>query len=178
MTGGSDPGADDAHPTLAQEAGTAVSTAVLRLACMTGAQIVQAPPWPGASFIEEQPEPGAGIRIALALERAARAGVRVYIARAREAGMSWHEVGGALGVAELAPARGSSVAEAAWEYAAGRPAHLSGQPGEFRWVCPDCGEVVSDRGPGGRSPAEDEQGHAKGCHRLAAAVAQWLAQSG
>ena len=119
MTGGSDPGADDAHPTLAQEAGTAVSAAVLRLAYMTGAQIVQAPPWPGASFTEEQPEPGAGIRIALALERAARAGVRVYIARAREAGMSWHEVGGALGVAELAQARGSSVAEAAWEYAAG-----------------------------------------------------------
>ena len=175
MTGGSDPGADDAIPTLAQEAGTAVSVAVLRLAYLMGAQIVQAAPWPGASFTEEQPEPGAGIRIALAVERAAHAGVRVYIQRAREAGMSWHEVGGALGVAELAQARGSSVAEAAWEYAAGRPAHLSGQP-EFRWVCPDCGEVVSDRGPGGRSPAEDEQGHAEGCQRLAAAVAEWLAQ--
>ena len=58
--------------------------------------------------------------------------------------MSWHEVGGALGVAELAQARGSGVAEAAWEYAAGRPAYLSGQPGVVRWVCPDCGEVVSD----------------------------------
>ncbi|HXZ73605.1 MAG TPA: hypothetical protein VEH31_22405 [Streptosporangiaceae bacterium] len=133
---------------LAQQAGTAVSAAMLRLAYMTGGQIVQAPPWPGASFTEEQPEPGAGIRIAIALERAARAGVRVYIARAREAGMSWHEVRGALGVAELAEAQGSSVAEAAREYAAGRPAHLSGQPGEFRWVCPDCGEVVMDRGPG------------------------------
>jgi hypothetical protein len=92
--------------------------------------------------------------------------------------MSWHEVGGALGVAELAQERGSSVAEAAWECAAGRPAHLSEQPGEFRWTCSDCGEVVSDRGPGGRSPAEGEQGHAEGCHRLAAAVAQWLAQGG
>ena len=180
MTRGSDPGpgAGDAHPTLAQEAGTAVSAAVLRLAYLTGAQIVQAPPWPGASFTEEQPGPGAGIRIALALERAARAGVRVFIARAREAGMSWHEVGEALGVAELARARGSSLGEAAWEYAAERPAYLSGQPGEFRWTCPDCGEVVSDRGPGGRSPAEDEQGHAEGCQRLAAAVAQWLAHGG
>jgi hypothetical protein len=178
MTRGSDPGpgAGDPHPNLAQEAGTAVSAAALRLAYITGAPVVHAPPWPGASFTEEQPEPGAGIRIALALERAARAGVRVYIARAREAGMSWHEVGGALGVAELAQERGSSVAEAAWAYAAGRPAHLSGRPGEFRWTCPDCGEVVSDRGPGGRSPAGDEQGHAEGCHRLAAAVAQWLAQ--
>jgi hypothetical protein len=104
--------------------------------------------------------------------------MRVSIARAREAGMSWHEVGGALGVAGLAPARGSSVAEAAWKYAAGRPAHRSGRPGVFRWVCPDCGEVVSDRGPGGRSPAEDERGHAEGCHRLAAAVAEWPAQGG
>ena len=49
---------------------------------------------------------GAGIWPALALERAARAGVRGFIARAREAGMSWHEVGEALGVAELALARG------------------------------------------------------------------------
>jgi hypothetical protein len=80
---------------------------------------VQAPPWPGASFTEEQPEPGAGIRIALALERAARAGVRVYIARAREAGMSWHEVGGALGVAGLAQARGGGVRVRG--RAAGRP---------------------------------------------------------
>jgi hypothetical protein len=178
MTGGSDPGADDAHRTLAQEAGTAVSAAVLRLAYMTDARIVQAPPWPGASFTEEQPEPGAGIRIALALERAARAGVRVYIQRAREAGMSWHEVGGALGVAELAQARGSSVAEAAWQYAARQSPYFSGQLGVFRWVCPDCGEVVSDRGPDGRSPAGDEQGHAEGCHRLAAAVAEWLTQGG
>src|SRR2546421_9606003 len=103
MTGGS-----DAHPTLAQEAGTAVTAAVLRLAYLTGAQIVQAPPWPGASLTEEQPEPGAGIRIALALERAARAGVRVYIRRASEAGMSWAQVRGAPGVAELAQERAAA----------------------------------------------------------------------
>jgi hypothetical protein len=117
MTGDPDPAAaqDDAHPTLAQEAGTAVSAAVLRLTYMTGAQMIEAPPWPGASFTEEQPEPGAGIRIALALKRSARAGVRVFIQRAREAGMSWAQVGEALGVAELARQRGSSLAEAAWE---------------------------------------------------------------
>ena len=176
MTGGSDPGADNAHPTLAQEAGTAISAAVLRLAYMTGAQIVHAPPWPGASFTEEQPEPGAGIRVALALERAARAGVRVFIQRAREAGMSWAEVGEALGVAELARQRGSSLAEAAWQYAAERSAYLTGEPGAFRWTCQECGELISDHGPSGGSPAEDEPGHAEGCQRLAAAVAEWLAQ--
>ena len=132
---GPGPGAGDAHPTLAQQAGTAVSAAALRLAYTTGAPIVHAPPWPGASFTEEQPEPGAGIRIALALERPARAGVRVFIARALQAGMSWHQVGEALGAAELARAHGSSLGEAAWQYAAQRPVHLSGQPGEFRWVC-------------------------------------------
>jgi hypothetical protein len=180
MTGdpGEAPAHDDAHPTLAQEAGTAVSAAVLHLAYMTGAQIVHALPWPGAGFTEEQPEPGAGIRIGLALERAARAGVRVYIQRAREAGMSWEQVGEALGVAELARQRGSSLAEAAWEYAAERSAFLTGQFGAFRWTCPECGEVVSDRGPLGDHLAEVEQGHAAGCQRLASAVAVWLAQGG
>jgi hypothetical protein len=178
MTGGSgaDPAADAAHPTLAQEAGAAISGAVLRLAYMTGAQIVHAQPWPGASFTEEQPEPGAGIRIALALERAARAGVRVFIARAREAGMSWEQVGEALGVAELARQRGSTLAEAAFEYAAQRPAYLTGQLGAVRWTCQACGELISDRGPLGDHPAEVEQGHAEGCQRLAVAVAEWLAQ--
>jgi hypothetical protein len=149
---------------------------VLRLAYMTGAPIVHAQPWPGASFTEEQPEPGAGIRIALALECTARAGVRVYIQRAREAGMSWALVGEALGVAELARARGSSLAEAAWGYAAQRSAYMTGELGVFRWTCPECGEVISDRGPSGRSPAEDEPGHADCCQRLAAAAAKWLAQ--
>jgi hypothetical protein len=56
------------------------------------------------------------------------------------------------------------------------PAHLTGELGVFRWTCQACGEVVSDRGPSGRSPAEDEPGHAEGCQRIAAAVAEWLAQ--
>jgi hypothetical protein len=149
---------------------------VLRLAYMMGAQIVQAPPWPGASFTEEQPEPAqaSGSPWRWSAQRAPVC-VCTSPGPARRA-CPWHEVGEALGVAELAQARGSSVAEAAWEYAAGRPAHLCGQRGVFRWTCPDCGEVVSDRGPGGRSPAEDEYGHAEGFSRLAAAVAEWLAQ--
>ena len=46
----------------------------------------------------------------------------------------------------------------------------------LRWTCPECGEVVQDRGASGGNPAEDEPGHAEGCQRLAAAVAEWLAQ--
>ena len=62
------------------------------------------------------------------------------------------------------------------KYAAERSAYLSGQRGMFRWTCPAGGDVMSDRRPGGHSPAEDQQGHAEGCQRLAAAVAEWLAE--
>ena len=86
------------------------------------------------------------------------------------------EVGEALGVAELARARRSTLAEAAWEYAAQRSTYLTGELSAFRWTCQARGEAVSDHRPGGRSPAEDEPGHADGCQRLAAAVAAWLAQ--
>jgi hypothetical protein len=68
------------------------------------------------------------------------------------------------------------MAEAAWEYAAEWTAYMAEQPDAFRWTCRDCGEVVSDQGPSGRGPAEDGQGHAEGCWRLTAAVAEWLAQ--
>ena len=175
MTGGSDPGADDAHPTLAQQAGTAVSAAVLRLAYLTGAQIVQRRRGPAHHSPRSSPSPA----------RASGSPWRWSAQRGpgcacTSPGRGRRACPGTRSAEPWAwpswPRRGSSVAEAAWEYAAGRPAHLGGQPGVFRWVCPDCGEVVSDRGPGERSPAEDEQGHAEGCHRLAAAVAEWLTQ--
>jgi hypothetical protein len=79
-------------------------------------------------------------------------------------------------VAELARQRGSSLAEAAWQYAAEWSAYLSGELGAFRWTCQECSELISDHGPSGGNPAEDEPGHAEGCQRLAAAVAEWLAQ--
>jgi hypothetical protein len=91
--------------------------------------------------------------------------------------MCWEPVGEALGVTELARTRGSSLAEAAFEYAAERSAFLSGQLGAFRWTCPDCGEPISDRGPPGNHPAEDEQGHAEGCQLPAVQVAR-IAQPG
>jgi len=167
---------DDERSTLAQEAGTIVSAAVLHLARLTGAQTVDRPPWPGASFTEQQAEPGDGIRATLALERSARAGVRVYVQRGREAGMTWAQVGEALGLAEIAAARGSGLGWAAFEYASDAAAYLPGTFRSFGWTCPDCGELVSDHGPGGGNPAEDEPGHAEGCQRLAAAVAEWLAR--
>src|SRR5258708_6689506 len=104
---------------------------------MTGAQIVQAPPWPGASFTEEQPEPGADIRIALALERGSLGRcARVHQARSRGRDVVARGQRGP-GRGRTGPARGSSLGEAAFEYAAQRSAHL----GEFRWTCQECGET-------------------------------------
>jgi hypothetical protein len=56
-------------------------------------------------------------------------------------------------VAEIARARGSTLAEAAFEYGAERAAFLGGQFGASQWTCPDWGELVSDRGPLGNHPA-------------------------
>ena len=92
--------------------------------------------------------------------------------------MSWAQVGETLGVAELARQRGSSLAEAAWEYAAERSAYLSGPAGRVPVDLPGLRRGGQRPGPSGRSPAEDEPGHAEGCQCLAAAVADWLAQGG
>jgi hypothetical protein len=52
--------------------------------------------------------------------------------------MTWYEIGEVLGLADVAMERGSTLAEAAFEYAADRS--------DFRWTCPGCGELISDRG--------------------------------
>jgi hypothetical protein len=102
----------------------------------------------------------------------------VSIRRAREDGASWARIGEALGLADVAAQRGISLGWAAWEYAADATAYLPGQFRAFAWTCLECGEAIEDRGPSGRSPAEDEHGHGEACQRLAADVAGWVAQAG
>jgi hypothetical protein len=41
----------------------------------------------------------------------------------------------------------------------------------FLWTCPECRQTIRDRGPV-LMPAADEKGHADGCGRLAAAMAE------
>jgi hypothetical protein len=72
-------------------------------------------------------------------------------------------------VAEIARARGSTLAEAAFEYGAERAAFLGGQFGASQWTCPDWGELVSDRGP---CPVPSELSHRR------AADLEWLSLSG
>jgi hypothetical protein len=84
-------------------------------------------------------------------------------------GHSWPDIGAALG---LAPAAGDgrSAAEAAYDQVTGEPGFRTRA---FAWVCPACHGTVLDRGPEAGRPEDCEEGHAKGCPRLAAAVTAW-----
>jgi hypothetical protein len=67
--------------------------------------------------------------------------------------------------------RGLTVAGAAFGFAAWPPASW-GQEATFRWRCRPCGQLIRDRGPGSGYPADGAPGHAEGCSRLAAAIAE------
>jgi len=98
-----------------------------------------------------------------------------HIRRAREDGLSWHEIGGLLQFGPLAAASDMSVAQYAFDYCVGpQPEAPWFDPPVFTWTCPACGQMIGDRGPA-LMPAADETGHADGCGRLAAAQAEWQA---
>lgn len=108
-----------------------------------------------------QVPPLTAIRGAAILRREAQAILDEQVQAARTAGHSWQEIGEALGYTK-APAE-----QAYYVLAIARERF----PG---WVCPACGQVISDAGPGMR-PADAESGHADGCTRLAEATAAWEA---
>jgi hypothetical protein len=124
-------------------------------------------------------EPLAGARAARDLELAAKGTARDYIRHAREAGHGWQRIGQALGVSPDADAdqTGMTVGEAAYTYATGSPytdtAFRYGR--SFTWTCRSCDQAISDRGQVA-GPADDEQGHAGECSRLAEAIAAWNAE--
>jgi hypothetical protein len=109
--------------------------------------------------------------------RARRPAHRPRVRRAREAGHSWDQIGQALGVSPDTDRTGEIVAEAAYTYATGssgtETAMRYGR--SFLWRCPSCDQAIGDRGLIA-GPADDEPGHADGCSRLAAAVAEWEAE--
>jgi hypothetical protein len=120
-------------------------------------------------------EPLAGARAARDLELAARGTARDYIRQAREAGHGWDQIGHALGMTSGGDTgqQGATAADAAYTYAAGRPdTEAPWRPRSFTWTCRSCDQAISDRGLIA-GPADDELGHADGCSRLAAAVAEW-----
>ena len=101
--------------------------------------------WPGVNGVE--PEPIACLEAARELERAAHAVQLGYICQARQAGRSWHEIGGALDLHWAASANKESIVVEAYDYAL----ELGRRPGLGRppvtWACPACQQTITDQGP-------------------------------
>jgi len=153
--------------------------AIMELGSQAGAPLSERPAFPGAQLTVRDLDPMAGLQAARQIELAARHAARDYVRQARQDGASWHEIGKAL---DLSPGAdpdqaGTTLAEAAYTYVAGRPdtdtARRYGR--EFIWTCPSCNQVIGDSGPC-IGPAEDERGHSQNCQRLAETTAAWDAQ--
>lgn len=172
MTYKADLSSRQARKVIAREARTAAGAAVQRIAREIGAAILSRPVYPGAASTEHYAEPGAGIRIARALEQAAAQVTRDYIRHAREGGKGWQEIGAALGAGARASREGIGVDEAAFRISTG---YNSGPPGPavFRWSCRGCGLLITDQGPRGGRPDDAQPGHGENCPRLAAAYTAW-----
>jgi hypothetical protein len=152
------------------ELAEAVAAAVAQMARRLGAEVL-----PDGSDPAQLLGPAAALRVARQIELAAHAEVGVHIRRAREDGLSWHEIGGLLQFGPLAAASNVPVSQYAFDYCVGpHPEAPWFDPPVFTWTCPACRQMIRDRGPV-LMPAADEKGHADGCGRLAALQASWKA---
>jgi len=153
-----------------EELAAAAAAAVTRIGRQLGAEVV-----PEGADPAQLLAPAAALRVARQVELAAHAEVSMHIRRAREDGLSWHEIGGLLGFGPLAADASVPVADYTFDYLVGpRSARPWFDPPVFLWTCPVCRQTVRGRGPV-LMPAADEKGHADGCGRLAAAMAEWQA---
>jgi hypothetical protein len=153
-----------------EELAEAAAAAVAQIGCQLGAEVV-----PGGTDPARLLAPAAALRVARQVELAAHAEVGVHVRRAREDSLSWHEIGQLLGFRPLAADADMSVAGYAFDYTVGpRSAGPWFDPPVFLWTCTACGQRIRDRGPV-LMPMADEKGHADGCRRLAAAMAEWQA---
>jgi hypothetical protein len=124
--------------------------------------------WAGAAM---PPSPAAVVTIARRLELAAYAEVERAVRRVREEGQGRAVIASLLGLDAL-PCHVDDPARLAFDYCAGLALPPEFDQPRFLWDCPACGHTVADHGPA-TSPARSQQGHADGCERLAADVAEW-----
>lgn len=144
--------------------------AVRRLVTAAGGQFTERPlirSDPGGRKVTE-PEPLAGITAAVAVEREARRLCLESVRYAREDGLSWHAIGEALGFVDHSRLGMIPVAERAFQRVV--PGHAAAD--YFVWTCPSCRKLIRDYEPE-LGPHEAEAGHADGCARFAATVAEW-----
>jgi hypothetical protein len=180
MTDQAEPGNRQARETLAGAARLWTRRAALDIVRQSGGHTVTRPMFRDRTDLHmtnTDAEPMAGMRAVRHLEHAARGLAREFVRQAREDGRTWHEIGATLDLSASAARRGISLAEAAYDDAAGEPSseHARRYGRTFAWTCPACRATVSDRGPCS-GPADDEQGHADGCLRLADTIAAWEAE--
>jgi hypothetical protein len=135
----------------------ALAAAVQRLASWTGAAM--------------PPSSAAVVTIARRLELAAHAEVERAVRRVREEGQGWAVIASLLGLDAL-PCHIDDPARLAFDYCAGLPRPPEFDQPRFLWDCPACEQTIADHGPAS-SPARSQHGHADGCERLAADIAQW-----
>jgi hypothetical protein len=158
----------------------AARRAAIDLARSEGTHLTARPAFPGSEIVTADLRPLDGVRAARRIEVGARYQAREYIRQAREDGASWDEIGHALGLSPGTGQAATTVADAAYTYAAGsQDTDLARRYGRsFGWVCSSCQHVIDDRGVQ-TGPADDEHGHTESCRRLAQTIAaretQWEA---
>jgi hypothetical protein len=167
---------DDPEDAARDEARRAVDAAVLRMAHASGAEIRERSPWPGTSLTISSAAPAAGIRFALILRGYAHQKLYDFIKHARQDGLTWTQIGETLNLGDEAQERGCGIGGAAFDFAADAEHASRFQTLTFGWTCPACGAYISDRGPNGGHPEDEEPGHNAGCSRLAEAVAVYDAR--
>lgn len=148
-------------------------------AAVAPGNLVEKPLFPGAQTITTRPTPLAGLQAALKVANLAQDKAHKFAVDLRGDGKSWLEVADLL---EIPWSEEYSRKERAYELVGGAVQHRRGAYAEPRvyWYCGGplgCAEFITDRGPYNGAPANNEDGHANGCRRLAAETAahdKWL----
>lgn len=157
----------------ASEMRSAIDREIIRAARAEGVDVRERKlSWSSSGLTTLRAEPLAAIRYARIARGAAARAIEAYIKIAREDGLTWLQVGQALGLADDPEAGGDyDVGAAAYEYATG-PARAFEQP-LFYFDCPVCRKRVTDHGPYTANPFDCESGHGDGCERFSAEVARY-----
>lgn len=120
----------------------------------------------------------AGIRAARQIERTAHGQVHEHAMAARGAGCSWREIGEAVG---LTDEDDDDIAVAVYRYLIWDSPLDNPTPDYLRrdqkawWTCESCEQRVTDVGPWGGHPDDNETGHAATCERHNDAVRAYMA---
>jgi hypothetical protein len=162
--------------TRACDARFAAPYAVTEFAGAEGPQVREWwPVWLGASIARRYAELLAEVRAAQARPQATALAGREQAEQARGDGITWEQIGEALGLDQGPDAvSGYDLGIAAFEYFTGEPG--PGYPASFQFGCASCGGYITDHGPFDSHPEGNERGHAEGCVRLAADITGWRAQ--